>query len=104
MERDAEDRRRAQNQVQTRAGGLASKSLLEREMEMERQRQREWEEEQAKTAARVPDGAMHGIDGRWDVSQWSGYTGGDGQNRGSQGIGVNRRQMGGARPLPGPPM
>jgi transgelin len=46
-ERDAEDRRRKQSQAQTKAGGWASKSLLEREMEMERQRQREWEEAQA---------------------------------------------------------
>lgn len=50
-ERDAEDRRRQQSQANTKAGGWASKSLLEREMEMERQRQREWEEAQAQRVA-----------------------------------------------------
>ncbi|CAK7199055.1 calponin [Sporothrix eucalyptigena] len=84
-----------------RPGG-AGKSLLEREMEMERQRQREWEEAQRATAA-APRQAenVEGINGRWDVNQWSGYTGGDGQNRGSQGIGAGRRQIVGPRPLPG---
>jgi len=42
-ERDAENQRRLASQQKTKAGGWASKSLLEREMEMERQRQREWE-------------------------------------------------------------
>ncbi|KAL8420045.1 hypothetical protein RB594_002991 [Gaeumannomyces avenae] len=114
-ERDAEDRRRAQAQLQTRAGGWASKSLVEREMEMDRQRQREWEAAQEETAkaVRPSDGAVDGIGGglggRWDVGQWSGYTGGDGQNRGAQGIGAGRRQIvgprqiGGPRPLPGRP-
>lgn len=55
-ERDAEDRRRKQSQAQTKAGGWASKSLLEREMEMERQRQREWEEAQA-----LREGARGGV-------------------------------------------
>ncbi|CAK7237251.1 calponin [Sporothrix bragantina] len=84
-----------------RPGG-AGKSLLEREMEMERQRQREWEEAQRATAA-APRQAenVDGVNGRWDVNQWSGYTGGDGQNRGSQGIGAGRRQIVGPRPLPG---
>ncbi|OAA63184.1 calponin-like protein [Cordyceps fumosorosea ARSEF 2679] len=107
-ERDAEDRRRQQGQANTKAGGWAGKSLLEREMEMERERQREWEEAQKETAARtVPagdagvDGIGGGIGGRWDVGQWSGYTGGDSQNRGSQGIGAGRRQIVGPRPLPG---
>ncbi|KAJ9155128.1 Transgelin [Pleurostoma richardsiae] len=105
-ERDAEDRRRQQSQQQTRAGGWASKSLLEREMEMERQRQREWEEAQKETAkaARTGDGVDGiggGVGGRWDVSQWAGYTGGDSQNRGAQGIGAGRRQIVGPRPLPG---
>ncbi|OAA34016.1 calponin [Metarhizium rileyi] len=101
-ERDGEDRRRAQSQNQTKAGGWASKSLLEREMEMERQRQQEWEEAQKETAraARSGDG-VDGIGGRWDVGQWSGYTGGDSQNRGAQGIGSGRRQIVGPRPLPG---
>lgn len=84
-----------------RPGG-AGKSLLEREMEMERQRQREWEEAQRATAA-APRQAnnVDGVDGRWDVNQWSGYTGGDGQNRGNQGIGAGPRQIVGPRPLPG---
>ncbi len=101
-ERDAEDRRRAQTQQRTKAGGLAGKSLLEREMEMERQRQREWEEAQKETvrAPRDPE-AVTGVGGRWDVGQWGGYTGGDNQNRGAQGIGVGRRQIVGPRPLPG---
>ncbi|KAL2752631.1 hypothetical protein ACRALDRAFT_1052406 [Sodiomyces alcalophilus JCM 7366] len=105
-ERDAEDRRRIQSQEKTKAGGWASKSLLEREMEMERQRQREWEEAQKETANAVRsndgvDGIGGGIGGRWDVGQWSGYTGGDSQNKGGQGIGAGRRQIVGPRPLPG---
>ncbi|KAK1245113.1 hypothetical protein MKX08_004742 [Trichoderma sp. CBMAI-0020] len=104
-ERDAEDRRRIQGQDKTKAAGWASKSLLEREKEMERQRQKEWEEAQKKTAAMTRgengvDGIGGGIDGRWDVGQWSGYTGGDGQNKGSQGIGAGRRQIVGPRPPP----
>lgn len=107
-ERDAEDRRRQQTQQRTKAGGRASKSLLEREMEMERQRQREWEDSQKETAkAARPtsgvDGIGGGIGGRWDVGQWSGFTGGDNQNRGAQGIGSGRRQIVGPRPLPGTP-
>ncbi|ROT42828.1 hypothetical protein SODALDRAFT_304435 [Sodiomyces alkalinus F11] len=106
-ERDAEDRRRVQSQEKTEAGSWASKSLLEREMEMERQRQREWEEAQKETAKAARsndgvDGIGGGIGGRWDVGQWSGYTGGDGQNKGNQGIGAGRRQIVGPRPLPGP--
>ncbi|EGX88504.1 calponin-like protein [Cordyceps militaris CM01] len=98
-ERDGEDRRRNQ---QTQAKATAGKSLLEREMEMERARQREWEEAQKETARAVPaaDG-VDGIGGRWDVGQWSGYTGGDSQNKGNQGIGAGRRQIVGPRPLPG---
>ncbi|KAI1754170.1 hypothetical protein F4782DRAFT_45424 [Xylaria castorea] len=104
-ERDAEDKRRAQSQNKTRAGGWAGKSLLEREMELERQRQQEWEEAQRETAEAVRssdgvDGIGGGIGGRWDVSQWAGYTGGDSQNRGSAGIGAGRRQIAGPRPLP----
>lgn len=107
-ERDAEDQRRAQSQNKTIAGGWASKSLLEREMEMERQRQKEWESSQKETAAAVRgsngvDGVGGGIGGRWDVSQWSGFTGGDSQNKGSQGIGASRRPMVGPRPLPDTP-
>ncbi|KAI3336337.1 hypothetical protein HD806DRAFT_2250 [Xylariaceae sp. AK1471] len=105
---DAEDRRRAQSQAKTKAGGWAGKSLLEREMEMERQRQREWEEAQQETAkaARSGEGVEGiggGIGGRWDVGQWSGYTGGDSQNKGSAGIGAGRRQIVGPRPLPNRP-
>ncbi|KAG5981758.1 hypothetical protein E4U55_002587 [Claviceps digitariae] len=105
-ERDSEDRRRVQSQAQTKAGGWASKSLLEREMELERQRQQEWEEAQKETAKAVRsgdgvDGIGGGIGGRWDVGQWSGFTGGDSQNKGSQGIGSVRRQIAGPRPLPG---
>ena len=107
-ERDAEDRRRMASQTKTKAGGWASKSLLEREMENERQRQKEWEEGQKATAAaakNVPkdggvDGIGGGIGGRWDVNQWTGYTGGDGQNKGNQGIGAGRRQIVGPRPPP----
>ncbi|CEI39105.1 unnamed protein product [Fusarium venenatum] len=107
-EQDAEDRRRAESQDKTKAGGWASKSLLEREMEMERQRQREWEESQKETAAAVRsnegvDGIGGGIGGRWDVGQWAGYTGGDSQNKGSIGIGAGRRQIVGPRPLPEQP-
>ena len=104
-ERDAEDRRRVQSQQKTKAGGWASKSLLEREMEMERQRQQEWEESQKEVKSKVPkgegvDGIGGGIGGKWDVNQWTGYTGGDGQNRGAQGIGAGRRQIVGPRPPP----
>ncbi|KAL6891463.1 hypothetical protein HDV57DRAFT_299892 [Trichoderma longibrachiatum] len=107
-ERDAEDQRRIQSQEKTKASGWASMSLLEREKELERQRQKEWEEAQKETAAMARgdtgvDGIGGGIDGRWDVSQWSGYTGGDGQNKGSQGIGAGRRQIVGPRPLPTSP-
>ncbi|KXJ94842.1 hypothetical protein Micbo1qcDRAFT_232239 [Microdochium bolleyi] len=107
-EQDTEDRRRAQSQTKTKASGWAGKSLLEREMEMERQRQREWEEAQAETAKAVRsgdgvEGIGGGVGGRWDVGQWAGYTGGDNQNKGSQGIGSGRRQIVGPRPLPGRP-
>ncbi|KAK0621454.1 hypothetical protein B0T17DRAFT_608660 [Bombardia bombarda] len=94
------------------SAGFGSKSLLEREMEMERQRQREWEEAQQETAAKAAtrpagdggvDGIGGGVGGRWDVGQWAGYTGGDSQNKGAQGIGAGRRQIVGPRPLPGRP-
>lgn len=45
-EQAGEDRRRVDSQQATKAGGWASKSLMEREMERERQRQKEWEEAQ----------------------------------------------------------
>ncbi|KAH8820023.1 hypothetical protein F5884DRAFT_660376 [Xylogone sp. PMI_703] len=105
-ERDAEDRRRLASQTKTKAGGWASKSLLEREMELERQRQKEWEEAQIETQDKVAtgngvDGIGGGVGGKWDVNQWTGYTGGDSQNRGAQGIGAGRRQIVGPRPPPG---
>ncbi|KAI0153808.1 hypothetical protein BJ166DRAFT_594944 [Pestalotiopsis sp. NC0098] len=107
-EQDAEDRRRIQSQAQTKAGGMAGKSLLEREMEMERQRQKEWEKAQEETASTPRsrdgvDGIGGGIGGRWDVGQWSGYTGGDSQNNVGTGIGAGRRQIVGPRPLPNRP-
>ncbi|GAP89711.1 putative calponin-like protein [Rosellinia necatrix] len=103
-ERDAEDERRVLLRRKTEAAGRASKSLLEREMELERQRQREWEEAQEATSQAVRSGdGMDGIGGRWDVSQWTGYTGGDSQNKGSIGIGGGRRQIVGPRPLPSRP-
>ena len=52
-ERAGEDARRQQSQQKTKAGGWASKSLLEREMERERERQKEWEEQQIAKGARV---------------------------------------------------
>lgn len=48
---DAENSRRVASTQKTRAGGWASKSLLEREMERERQRQAEWEAEREGTKA-----------------------------------------------------
>jgi len=45
-ERAVEDARRVASQARTKAGGMANKSLLEREMERERERQKEWEEAQ----------------------------------------------------------
>jgi hypothetical protein len=103
-ERRAEDARRAQSQQKTKAGGWASKSLLEREMERERERQREWEESQnaAQTAPR--DRSQGLAPGQsWDVNQY-GYVGGDSQNRVGTGIGFGgRRQIIGPRPAPGGP-
>lgn len=54
-EQAAEDQRRVESQQATRAGGMASKSLMEREMERERMRQKEWEQEQI-TRAGGPKG------------------------------------------------
>ena len=98
-ERSAEDARRIANQQRTKAGGWASKSLLEREMERERERQREWEESQ-KAAREVGRDTTQGAGPgeSWDVNQY-GYTGGDSQNRGGSGIGFGgRRQIIGPRP------
>jgi hypothetical protein len=102
-ERLAEDTRRLQSQQKTKAGGWASKSLLEREMENERQRQKEWEEAQ-KNVQKAPRDDKEGVGPgqSWDVNQY-GYTGGDSQNRGGGGIGFGgRRQIIGPRPLGGP--
>jgi hypothetical protein len=103
---DAENSRREASQQKTKAGGWASKSLLEREMERERARQEEWEENQKQTAAAAERGANDPTHGSgpgqsWDVHQY-GYMGGDNQNRGGMGLGVGgaRRQIIGPRPPP----
>lgn len=99
---DAENQRRIESQQKTRAGGWASKSLLEREMERERERQREWEENQKQTQAAARDPTMGSGPGQsWDVHQY-GYMGGDNQNRGGTGLGIGgaRRQIIGPRPPP----
>lgn len=103
-EQDLENTRRIASTQKTRAGGWASKSLLEREMERERERQREWEEGQKRTKEAVgrgvnTAGAGPG-EGGWDVNQY-GFMGGDSQNRGGTGIGFGaRRQIIGPRPPP----
>ncbi|KAM5431905.1 calponin [Microsporum canis] len=103
-ERDEEDRRRVESTQKTRAGGWASKSLLEREMERERERQREWEENQKQTQNAVKKGVKTAGtgpgEGGWDVHQY-GYLGGDNQNNAGPGIGFGaRRQIIGPRPPP----
>ncbi|KAG5208242.1 Calponin-Homologuey (CH) domain-containing protein [Trichophyton interdigitale] len=103
-EKDEEDRRRVESTQKTRAGGWASKSLLEREMERERERQREWEENQAQTKDAVKRGVKTAGtgpgEGGWDVHQY-GYLGGDNQNNAAPGIGFGaRRQIIGPRPPP----
>jgi hypothetical protein len=97
-EQRAEDVRRAAAQTKTKAGGWASKSLLEREMERERERQKEWEESQRalQEAAKDPN-AGTGQGQSWDVNQY-GYMGGDNQNK-LGGIGAGKRQIIGPRPL-----
>lgn len=99
---DAENNRRIASQQNTKAGGWASRSLLEREMERERERQREWEENQKHTQAAARDTTMGSGPGQtWDVHQY-GYMGGDNQNRGGVGLGLGgaRRQIIGPRPPP----
>ena len=98
-ERQAEDARRAASQKKTKAGGWASKSLLEREMERERERQQEWEESQKSTRSLKRNETEGTGEGQsWDVNQY-GYMGGDNQNRGASGIGFGgRRQIIGPRP------
>ncbi|KAH7083066.1 calponin [Paraphoma chrysanthemicola] len=98
-EQRAEDARRAASQNKTKAGGWASKSLLEREMERERERQKEWEETQRELQNAAKDPSQGAGEGQsWDVNQY-GYMGGDNQNKLG---GINfggRRQIGGPRPL-----
>ncbi|KAF2774043.1 hypothetical protein EJ03DRAFT_264301 [Teratosphaeria nubilosa] len=102
LEQQRDRDRRIASQQKTKAGGWASKSLLEREMERERERQREWEANQhsQKDAPRDPN-AGTGQGQSWDVNQY-GYMGGDSMNRGSStGSGINfggRRQIIGPRP------
>jgi hypothetical protein len=99
---DLEQQRRVQSQQRTKAGGWASKSLLEREMERERERQREWEEGQRNLAQQPRDTQQGSAPGQsWDVHQY-GFVGGDSQNRGGPGLGVGgaRRQIIGPRPPP----
>ncbi|KAK5719586.1 calponin [Elasticomyces elasticus] len=105
--------RRLASQAKTKAGGWASKSLLEREMERERERQREWEVDQKGLAEKKGAGAggggdgkvggsggAEGVGGRWDVNQFTGYAGGDGMNKGSStGSGID---FGGRRQIIGP--
>ncbi|KAL1616975.1 calponin [Neofusicoccum ribis] len=100
-ERAAEDERRAAAQSKTKAGGWASKSLLEREMERERQRQKEWEEGQKHVKEAPRDDSQGSKPGQsWDVHQY-GYMGGDSQNKVGTGIGFGgRRQIIGPRPRP----
>ncbi|PGH15308.1 hypothetical protein AJ79_02473 [Helicocarpus griseus UAMH5409] len=101
---DEENARRIASTQKTKAGGWASKSLLEREMERERERQREWEENQKQTK----EAAKRGVntagtapgEGAWDVNQY-GFMGGDNQNRGGPGLFSGaRRQIIGPRPPP----
>ncbi|KAL3479907.1 hypothetical protein BJX99DRAFT_221446 [Aspergillus californicus] len=101
---DAENSRRAASQQKTKAGGWASKTLLEREMERERERQREWEEGQKQTQEAASRGLKDpsqgaGPGGAWDVHQY-GFMGGDNQNKGGHGLGIGgaRRQIIGPRP------
>ncbi|KAI9872414.1 MAG: hypothetical protein M1823_008178, partial [Watsoniomyces obsoletus] len=97
---DLENTRRIQSQQRTKAGGWASKSLLEREMERERERQREWEDKQKETVTASRD-VQEGVNPgqTWDVHQY-GYMGGDHQGRNPQlGLG-GRRQIIGPRPPP----
>ncbi|KAK4540401.1 hypothetical protein LTR36_009258 [Oleoguttula mirabilis] len=110
LEQQRDRDRRLAGQQKTKAGGWASKSLLEREMERERERQREWEADQqqgGKVASTTRDGNQSKGAGQgqgqqgWDVNQY-GYTGGDNMNRGSStGSGIDfggRRQILGPRP------
>jgi len=104
MEQQADTDRRVASQQKTKAGGWASKSLLEREMERERERQKEWEANQEATKNTARDVSHGSGPGQsWDVHQY-GYAGGDSQNKGSSsGSGISfggRRQIIGPRPQP----
>ncbi|OJD19673.1 hypothetical protein AJ78_00405 [Emergomyces pasteurianus Ep9510] len=104
LEVDEENARRPASTQKTRAGGWASKSLLEREMERERERQREWEESQKQTKEAVKRGVNAAgetpKEGVWGANQY-GYMGGDNQNRGGPGLFTGaRRQIIGPRPPP----
>ncbi|KAI7283037.1 hypothetical protein KC345_g3173 [Hortaea werneckii] len=102
LEQQRDRDRRMASQQKTKAGGWASKSLLEREMERERERQREWEanQQEVQNAPKDPN-AGSGQGQSWDVNQY-GFMGGDNQSRGSSaGSGINfggRRQILGPRP------
>ncbi|KAJ4371111.1 calponin [Neocucurbitaria cava] len=97
-EQRGEDARRAASQQKTKAGGWASKSLLEREMERERERQKEWEESQRALQDAAKDPSAGTAQGQsWDVNQY-GYMGGDNQNK-LGGIGAGKRQIIGPRPF-----
>lgn len=95
---DAENRRRIAAQQKTKAGGWASKSLLEREMERERERQREWEENQRRMAE-AKKKASSTLPATGHHPQFE--NDGPSQNR-SAGVGVPgaRRQIIGPRPPP----
>lgn len=104
-EQDVEASRRIESQQKTKAGGWASKSLLEREMERERERQREWEEQQRATSERAGRGetdanAGTGPGQSWDVNSY-GFTGGDNLNKGGGGVFAGRRQIIGPRAMGG---
>lgn len=100
LEQSRDRDNRFASQQKTKAGGWASKSLLEREMERERERQREWEANQADIKEKPRDVSQGINEGQtWDVNQY-GYMGGDGMNRGSSaGSGIN---FGGRRQILGP--
>ena len=102
-ESEAEAQRRIASQKATKAGGWASKSLLEREMEQERLRQQEWEAAQKETQDAATKGfqdpnAGSGPGQSWDVHSY-GYMGGDNMNKGTSGVYAGRRQILGPRPL-----
>ncbi|PNS20344.1 Transgelin [Sphaceloma murrayae] len=105
LEEQADKDRRIASQQKTKAGGWASKSLLEREMERERERQKEWEANQEATKNAPRDQTQGtGPNQSWSSAQY-GFMGGDNQNKGSStGSGIamgGRRQIIGPRPQPG---